>query len=134
LKPLAGLGELTRVTVTQMQAASSAGRAGVERLARQSTRLLNGLEADESAGLQYAFNVLPLAGSLQDNGYTSEELKLMLESRRVLGQPQLTVDATCVQVPVFHGLAQTVIVEGRVPITLAQAQACWEAVPGLRMD
>ena len=134
LKPLADLGELVRVSVSQMQAASSSGRAGVERLARQSARLLNGLDADEGEGKQYAFNLLPVAGRLQDNGYSSEELKLMLESRRVLGQPQLAVDATCVQVPVFHGLAQSVSVQGLLPITLAQAEACWEAAPGLRMD
>lgn len=134
VKPLMELGELTRITVTQMQAASSSGRAGVERLARQSARLLNGLEADEGDGAQYAFNLLPVAGRLQDNGYTSEELKLMLESRRVLGRPELAVDATCVQVPVFHGLAQSVVVEGPLPLTLAQAEGCWDAAPGLVMD
>ena len=134
LKPLMALGDLTRVTVTQMQSASSSGRVGVERLARQSARLLNGLEASEGPESQYAFNMLPMAGRRQDNGYTSEELKLMLEARRVLGQPQLAVDVSCVQVPVFHGLSQTVVVQGTMPITLAQAEACWHDAPGLQMD
>ena len=134
LKPLMALGDLTRVTVTQMQSASSSGRVGVERLARQSARLLNGLEASEGPESQYAFNMLPMAGRRQDNGYTSEELKLMLEARRVLGQPQLAVDVSCVQVPVFHGLSQTVVVQGTMPITLAQAEACWQDAPGLQMD
>ena len=134
LKPLMALGDLARVTVTQMQSASSSGRVGVERLARQSARLLNGLEASEGPESQYAFNMLPMAGRRQDNGYTSEELKLMLEARRVLGQPQLAVDVSCVQVPVFHGLSQTVVVQGTMPITLAQAEACWQDAPGLQMD
>ena len=134
LKPLMALGDPTRVTVTQMQSASSSGRVGVERLARQSARLLNGLEASEGPESQYAFNMLPMAGRRQDNGYTSEELKLMLEARRVLGQPQLAVDVSCVQVPVFHGLSQTVVVQGTMPITLAQAEACWQDAPGLQMD
>ena len=134
LKPLMALGDLTRVTVTQMQSASSSGRVGVERLARQSARLLNGLEASEGPESQYAFNMLPMAGRRQDNGYTSEELKLMLEARRVLGQPQLAVDVSCVQVPVFHGLSQTVVVQGTMPITLAQAEACWRDAPGLQLD
>jgi len=134
LKPLMALGDLARVTVTQMQSASSSGRVGVERLARQSARLLNGLEASEGPESQYAFNMLPMAGRRQDNGYTSEELKLMLESRRVLGQPHLAVDVSCVQVPVFHGLSQTVVVQGTVPITLAQAEACWREAPGLQLD
>ena len=134
LKPLMALGDLTRVTVTQMQSASSSGRVGVERLARQSARLLNGLEASEGPESQYAFNMLPMAGRRQDNGYTSEELKLMLEARRVLGQPQLAVDVSCVQVPVFHGIAQTVVVQGTLPLALAQAEACWERAPGLQMD
>lgn len=134
IKPLMALGDLTRITVTQMQAASSAGRAGVERLARQSARLLNGLDAEEGDGMQYAFNLLPLAGRLQDNGYTSEELKLMLELRRVLGQATLAVDVSCVQVPVFHGLSQSVAVQGALPIALAQAEMCWEGAPGVAMD
>ncbi|ASK34005.1 aspartate-semialdehyde dehydrogenase [Alloalcanivorax mobilis] len=134
LKPLLAQGELTQVTVTQMQAASSAGRNGVERLARQSARLLNGLDADEGEGAQHAFNLIPVAGRLQDNGYTSEELKLMLETRRVLGQPDLAVDVTCVQVPVFHGLSQSVRVQGTLPVTLAQAEACWDHAPGVHMD
>ncbi len=134
LKPLMALGDLTRVTVTQMQSASSSGRVGVERLARQSARLLNGLEASEGPESQYAFNMLPMAGRRQGNGYTSEELKVMLEARRVLGQPQLAVDVSCVQVPVFHGLSQTVVVQGTMPITLAQAEACWRDAPGLQLD
>lgn len=134
LKPLMALGDLARVTVTQMQSASSSGRVGVERLARQSARLLNGLEASEGPESQYAFNMLPMAGRRQDNGYTSEELKVMLEARRVLGQPHLAVDVSCVQVPVFHGLSQTVVVQGTVPITLAQAEACWRDAPGLQLD
>lgn len=134
IKPLLALGDPARIVVTQMQAASSAGRASVERLARQSARLLNGLEADEGEGIQYAFNLLPVAGRVQDNGYTSEELKLMLETRRVLGLPALMIDAACVQVPVFHGLSQSVMVQGALPIGLAQAQECWDSAPGVAMD
>ena len=58
----------------------------------------------------------------------------MLETRRVLAQPQLAVDVSCVQVPVFHGIAQTVVVQGTLPLALAQAEACWERAPGLQMD
>ena len=131
LIPLLELGPIADVTVTQLQAASATGKAGVDQLAQQSVRLLNGLAPSEAAQAQIAFNVLPVSGQLQENGYTSEELKLMLETRRILGERVGAVTATVVRVPAFYGHAQSVTVRSIQGVSAGQALALWESQEGL---
>ncbi|EKF74858.1 aspartate-semialdehyde dehydrogenase [Alcanivorax hongdengensis A-11-3] len=127
LKPLADMGPLQDVVVTQLQAASATGRRGVDQLAQQSVRLLNGLAPSEAAQAQAAFNVLPVSGQPQENGYTSEELKVVLEARRILADQSFSLQVTCVRVPVFYGHGQSVTVQGMQPLSAAQAIDLWQA-------
>jgi aspartate-semialdehyde dehydrogenase len=115
------------VVVTQFQAVSATGKSGVDQLAQQSVRLLNGLSPSEAAQAQIAFNVLPVSGQVQENGFTSEELKLMLETRRILADQPLSVQVTTVRVPVFYGHGQSVSVRSIQPLAMAQALTVWEA-------
>ena len=128
LKPLADQGPLQEVVVTQLQAASATGRRGVDQLAQQSVRLLNGLSPSEAAQAQIAFNMLPVSGQPQENGYTSEELKLVLESRRILADQAFSLQVTCVRVPVFYGHGQSVTVRGVQPLSASQVIDLWRDV------
>ena len=134
LKPLNDLAPVQEVVVTQLQAASATGRSGIDQLAQQSVRLLNGMVPSEDARAQIAFNALPVSGQVQENGYSSEELKLMLEARRVLAGQPLLIQATTVRVPVFYGHGQSVTVRALQPLTAGQAVTVWEGLQDLVMQ
>jgi aspartate-semialdehyde dehydrogenase len=113
---------LTALVVASYQAASGAGQVGIDRLRAEMAAVagkevgvrggdvaeaLAGLPADSPFPAPLAFNVVPWAGSVKDDGWSSEELKVRNESRKILGIPDLKVSATCVRVPVIttHALA-----------------------------
>jgi aspartate-semialdehyde dehydrogenase len=111
--------ELKELVVASYQAASGAGQPGIDSL-REQMSLVAGTSAGEETGdvrklvkdlgafpAPLALNVIPWAGSLKEDGYTSEELKVRNESRKILGMPKLKVSTTCVRVPVLttHSLA-----------------------------
>ena len=134
IKPINDVAPVQEVVVTQLQAASATGRTGVDQLAQQSVRLLNGMAPSEEAKAQIAFNMLPVSGQVQENGYSSEELKLMLEARRVLvGQP-LQVQVTTVRVPVFYGHGQSVALRAVQPLSAGQVQTLWEGQDDLMVQ
>ena len=105
--------ELQELVVASYQAASGAGQAGIDSLREQISQVANRQLGDKSGDLRtvisstgpfpapLALNVIPWAGSLKNDGYTSEELKVRNESRKILGLPNLKVSATCVRVPVL---------------------------------
>ena len=111
--------DLQELVVASFQAASGAGQAGIDSLREQISQVANRQLGDKSGDLRtvissigpfpapLALNVIPWAGSLKNDGYTSEELKVRNESRKILGLPNLKVSATCVRVPVLttHSLA-----------------------------
>lgn len=134
LKPINDLAPVQDVVVTQLQAASATGRSGVDQLAQQSVRLLNGMTPSEEAKAQIAFNVLPVSGQVQENGYSSEELKLILEARRVLAGQPLSVQVTMVRVPVFYGHGQSVTLRAIQPLSAGQAMSAWEGQEGLSIQ
>jgi aspartate-semialdehyde dehydrogenase len=140
---------LRELVVASYQAASGAGQAGIDRLQAEltavagkhvGTRAGDVREALEAAGLStsdspfpapLAMNVVPWAGSLKDDGWASEELKVRNESRKIMGIPDLKVSATCVRVPVVttHSLAvHAVFAE---PVTVAQAHKVFAAQPSV---
>lgn len=131
LHPLVQQGVLDEVAVTQLQPVSSRGRGGVEELAQQSVKLLNGLDAVEGQARQMAFNVLPRQGQIQENGYTAEELKVMLELQRVFAGNAFPVSVTCIGVPVFYGISQSVSVQSSQPVSAASAEQWWQSISGL---
>ena len=80
---------------------------------------------------QIAFNVLPQIDTFQDNGYTKEEMKMVWETRKILGDDSIQVNPTCVRVPVFYGHSEAVHIETRDKITAAEAQRLLAAAPGV---
>jgi aspartate-semialdehyde dehydrogenase len=80
---------------------------------------------------QIAFNVIPHIDDFQDNGYTKEEMKMVWETRKILGDASIQVNPTAVRVPVFYGHAEAVHIETHEKITAAQARALLEKAPGV---
>lgn len=147
LKPLHDAAGLTRLHVSSYQAVSGSGLAGVETLAKQTAEIGDrnvelvhdgSVEAPADLGpyaAPIAYNALPLAGALVDDGSleTDEEQKLRNESRKILGIPGLRVAGTCVRVPVFTGHTLTIHAEFERPITVDQAKALLADAPGVEL-
>lgn len=132
LKPFHDAVGLERIHVATYQAVSGAGRAGVERLARQTTALLNMKPLELAASeRQIAFNALPHIDAFQDNGATREEMKLVWESRKILGDDALKVTATAVRIPVFFGHSEAVHIETAQPLDAAGARRLLADAPGV---
>src|SRR5690606_32128851 len=150
LKALDAEAGLERLIVTTFQAVSGSGLAGVRELATQVTAAVEGggierLVHDGSAvefpepevyAKTIAFDVLPLAGSIVDDGQgeTDEEKKLRNESRKILELPGLRVAGTCVRVPVFTGHSLAINAEFAAPITPDRAREVLAAAPGVELS
>jgi aspartate-semialdehyde dehydrogenase len=147
LKPLHDEAQLVRLVVSSYQAVSGSGLAGVQELHGQTLAVVdkaNELAYDGSAvtfpsPVKYvapiAFNVLPMAGSIVDDGWneTDEEQKLRNESRKILGIPDLRVAGTCVRVPVFTGHSLSINAEFARAITPERATELLSTAPGVRL-
>jgi aspartate-semialdehyde dehydrogenase len=125
---------IERINIATYQSVSGTGRRALEELGRQTAALLNFQDANpEVYPVQIAFNVIPHGGDFLDNGYTSEEMKLVWETRKILGDDSIQVNATVVRVPVFYGHSEAVHIETREKITAADARALLEAAPGVEV-
>ncbi len=136
---------LRRLIVASYQAASGAGKPGIDELWDQTERAAkerdaveqglarNVLVAGDTFTHPIAMNVIPQCGSLKDDGYTSEELKLCDESRKILGVPDLPVNATCVRVPVVVGHGVAVHAEFSETIGPDDARAILAEAPGVEL-
>ncbi|MFN8106182.1 MAG: aspartate-semialdehyde dehydrogenase [Nocardioidaceae bacterium] len=147
LKPLHDAAGLVRLIASTYQAVSGSGVAGVEELSSQiqavgqEARALayDGAAVDFPAPNKYvapiAYNVVPLAGSIVDDGLneTDEEKKLRNESRKILGIPELLVSGLCVRVPVFTGHSLAINAEFAKPLTPQQAQEILASAPGVEL-
>jgi aspartate-semialdehyde dehydrogenase len=147
LKPLHDAAGLVRVVASTYQAVSGSGLAGVEELDGQVRKTYeqaaalthDGSAVDFPEPSKYvapiAFNVLPMAGSVVDDGEfeTDEEKKLRNESRKILGIPDLRVSGTCVRVPVFTGHSLSLNVEFARPLSVADATELLRAAPGVEL-
>jgi aspartate-semialdehyde dehydrogenase len=132
LKPLHDAAGIARINVATYQSVSGAGREAVDELATQTGQLLNGRPVEASVlAKQIAFNCLPQIDTFEDNGYTREEMKLLRETRKILGDSSILVNATAVRVPVFFGHAEVIHLETRRKLTAAQARALLEKAPGV---
>jgi aspartate-semialdehyde dehydrogenase len=145
LRPLHAEAGLVRLVASTYQAVSGSGLAGVEELDSQIQKAgsaaaaltHDGSSVDLGAPVKYvqpiAFNVLPLAGSIVDDGSfeTDEEQKLRNESRKILGIPDLRVSGTCVRVPVFSGHSLSLNAEFTRPISVARATELLSDAPGV---
>jgi len=146
LAPLHRRFGLTRAIVSSYQATSGAGRGGVEELHEQVLKLVSEVEALSAGGGEslapkpalfaapIAFNILPQIGSLRDGGFSSEEEKLTLESRKIMGLPDLAVTATCVRVPTVTGHGASVYVEFAEAVDVDEALEILAGSPGVEVD
>jgi aspartate-semialdehyde dehydrogenase len=133
LKPLHDAAGIERIDVATYQSASGAGREAVEELARQSIAALSGKgPADTVAGEKpRAFNCVPHIDEFQDNGYTREEMKIVRETRKILGDETLRVNVTAVRVPVFYGHSEVVSLQTRRPLSAREARGLLESAAGV---
>jgi len=147
LKPLHDAAQLVRLIASTYQAVSGGGLAGVDELDKQANAVVKNSRdltysgnavtypTPEKFVRPIAFNVLPFAGSLVDDGEfeTDEEIKLRNESRKILGIPDLLVSGTCVRVPIYTGHSLSINVEFARDITVAQATELLSNAPGVQV-
>jgi aspartate-semialdehyde dehydrogenase len=132
LKPLHDAAGITRINVATYQSVSGAGKEAVDELAHQTAELLNGRPVKPNVlAKQIAFNCLPQIDTFQDNGYTKEEMKMFWETRKIMEDDSILVNATAVRVPVFYGHSEAVHIETRRKLTAAEARALLEKAPGV---
>ncbi|MEE4191924.1 MAG: aspartate-semialdehyde dehydrogenase [Halieaceae bacterium] len=132
LKPLHDAARIERINVCTYQAVSGTGKSAIEELAGQTARLLNGQPAEaEVYPVQIAFNALPHIDTFQDNGYTREEMKMVWETQKILGDESIQVNPTCVRVPVFYGHSEAVHIETSNKLSAHEARALLESAPGV---
>jgi aspartate-semialdehyde dehydrogenase len=134
LAPLAAQRPLKRVVVSTYQSASGAGARAMEELQQLSRTVLDGGEP-QSEVLPYslAFNLFLHNSPLQANGYCEEELKMLYETRKIMGLDQLCLTATCVRVPVLRAHSEAVNLEFEEPFPVEEARALLSAAPGLEL-
>jgi len=131
LKPLHDLARIKRVVVSTYQSVSGAGREAMDELFNQTRSIyVNDPVKKEHFTKQIAFNAIPHIDVFMDDGSTKEEWKMAVETRKIL-DPDISVTATCVRVPVFIGHAEAVNVEFERPITEEQARAALKSAPGI---
>jgi aspartate-semialdehyde dehydrogenase len=135
LKPIYDAVGITRINVATYQSVSGAGKEAVDELAAQTTALMSGMEPPKPqvTPKRIAFNVVPQIDKFQDNGYTKEEMKMVWETRKILGDPAILVNATAVRVPVFFGHSEAVNIETRHKITAEQARELLRKAPGVEV-
>jgi len=134
LKPIFDAAGIERLNIATYQSVSGTGRRALEELGRQTAALLNFQDVKpEVYPVQIAFNVIPHGGDFTDNGYTTEEMKLVWETRKILGDDSIRVNATVVRVPVFYGHSEAVNVETRDKLSAADARKLLETAPGVEV-
>jgi aspartate-semialdehyde dehydrogenase len=135
LKPIYDAVGIERINVATYQSVSGAGREAVEELAEQSVQLLTGKGPVTArvVAKQIAFNCVPQIDKFEDNGYTREEMKMVWETRKILEDANIRVNATAVRVPVFYGHSEAVHLETRTKITAEEARALLLKAPGVEV-
>jgi len=132
LKPLHDAAGIERINVCTYQAVSGTGKEAIEELAKQTADLLNGHEVTPTVyPRQIAFNVLPQIDVFQENGYTKEEMKMVWETWKIMGDDSIRVNPTTVRVPVFYGHSEAVHIETRHKLTAERARELLQQAPGV---
>ncbi|MGR9100625.1 MAG: aspartate-semialdehyde dehydrogenase [Gammaproteobacteria bacterium] len=132
LKPIYDAVGIERINVCTYQAVSGTGKPGIEEVVTQTTRLLNGKPVEALVyPKQIAFNVLPQIDIFLENGYTKEEMKMVWETKKIMGDDSIRVNATAVRVPVFYGHSEAVHIETREKITAERVRELLQNAPGV---
>ncbi|AUW58495.1 aspartate-semialdehyde dehydrogenase [Sphingobium sp. SCG-1] len=133
LKPLHDAAKITRVVVSTYQSVSGAGKEGMDELFEQSRNIFVGDPAEpKKFTKQIAFNVIPHIDSFLDDGFTKEEWKMVVETKKIL-DPKIKVVATCVRVPVFVGHSEAINIEFEDEISAKKAQSILREAPGIML-
>ena len=135
LKPIHDEARIKRVVVSTYQAVSGTGQKAIEELENQVRRLMSGqpVVADVYPH-QIGFNCLPQIDVFLDNGYTKEEMKMVNETIKIMGDPTIKVTATCVRVPVFYGHSESVNIETEQKLTADDVRALLAKSPGIIVE
>ncbi|MEN9595571.1 MAG: hypothetical protein RL236_5 [Pseudomonadota bacterium] len=132
LKPIHDAVGITRINVATYQAVSGTGKEAIEELGQQTAGIFNSKKVEPSVyPHQIAFNVLPQIDVFMENGYTKEEMKMVWETQKIMGDKNILVNATAVRVPVFYGHSEAVHIETRDKITADEVRKLLENAPGI---
>lgn len=132
LKPIHDAVGITRINVATYQAVSGTGKEAIEELGQQTAGIFNSKKVEPSVyPKQIAFNVLPQIDVFMDNGYTKEEMKMVWETQKIMGDKNILVNATAVRVPVFYGHSEAVHIETRDKITADEVRKLLEKADGV---
>ena len=135
MKPLHDAARVTRVIVSTYQAVSGAGLSATRELEQATAAWLAGEpESQQIFPHRIAANLIPQIGSPRPNGFTSEEMKMVLETRKILGDESIAVSATCVRVPVANGHSESILIETEKKLTADEARGLLAAFPGIVVE
>ena len=134
INALAKESPITSIIASSYQAASGAGKAGLDELKAEAMAYADGSTVEPKAfAYQLAFNVIPQIGGEQYMGYTSEEMKMQNEGRKILHLPEMNVSCTCVRVPVFRSHSISVVLRTEKKISVERARELIAAAPGAKL-
>jgi aspartate-semialdehyde dehydrogenase len=134
LAPLHRQYGITRINVATYQSVSGGGRSALEELGKQTGQLLSFQQIDpQRFPVQIAFNLIPHIDDFLENGFTKEEMKLVWETKKILGDDSILVNPTAVRVPVFYGHSEAVTIETRDKVTVAAARELLSRSPGVEV-
>jgi aspartate-semialdehyde dehydrogenase len=134
LKPIYDAVGIERINVATYQAVSGTGKPAMDELARQTADLLNGRSIQKAIyPKQIAFNVLPHIDVFEENGYTREEMKMVWETKKIMGDESIVVNPTAVRVPVFYGHSEAIHIETRDKITAEDAKKLFTDFDGIEL-
>lgn len=132
--PLHQVQPIQRIVVSTYQSASGAGARAMEEVKEQAKAILEGAEPKtEAFPYPLAFNLFPHNSPLNDKGYCQEEMKMVNETRKIFGVPELRISATCIRVPVLRAHSESVNLEFEHPFSLTQARLVLSKAPGVRL-
>lgn len=132
LKPLHDAAKVKRVIVSTYQATSGAGLQGNRDLEAGSKAHLSGEKYDYQAfAYPIAFNAIPQIGGHKEDGYTSEEMKMVYETRKILGDESILINPTCVRIPVANCHSEVITVETERPVSPEEARKLFSSFPGI---
>ena len=134
LKPLYDYSRIKRVVVSSYQSASGAGAKGMGELENQMKAFASGADIKvEFFAYQLLFNLIPHIDIFLDNAYTKEEMKMVSETQKIMGDPDILVSPTCVRVPVMRAHSESINVETQEKITAEKARELFASAPGLQV-
>jgi aspartate-semialdehyde dehydrogenase len=132
LKPIQDAVGIARINVSTYQSVSGAGKSAIDELAKQTADLMNGRKVTtEAFSRQIAFNSIPQIDVFLDNDYTKEEMKMVWETQKIMGDESILVNATAVRVPVFYGHGEAIHLETVNPISAEEVKALLSQAPGV---